>query len=280
MGDCKDGWDVDGLVGAIDRDISKHHIAATTEGNTLGALLRENPDEGIKMIRIAYERGLDYAYTDRQGHNNRGFIEAVAGGPHEAVPAAVYNAVGSVYPRLTREQKDAALIEVVDGILDRINSFYIQNSHTPYIHEPLLLSDICVARYRYWPGMDEGKHRIGQYPEFSKFQRDLIDENGLLRQDRVNSAFIVAYSLLRNDFCDWGEDYLKSVNPGFLERVLKGIVAMRIGDPPSVRKQTDEEGMARLREILPVSLHDRLESIRQQLDWVDYKKFNPHFRES
>ncbi len=262
--------DSDELDRGIEGAYTKHDIAAITEGIPLAALLEKNPDEGIKQIRKAYDSGLDYAYTSN-GKNNRAFVEAIAGGPHEAVPAAVYNVVGKVYPRLTKEQKYAALEKII-GIMDGFNSEDVQTSHTSNIHEPLLLSDIVIARWIYWPGLYEGKQLIKKYGEYSRFEKEMMDESGLFKDGSVRSEFLTAVALLRSDMCNWGEDYACSANPLFLERVLKGIVGMRFAVPNKLRGYSDEQGVARLKELLPANVHERLEPLKQEHDWAEWEE--------
>ena len=99
---------------------------------------------------------------------------------------------------------------------------------------------------------------------------NLIDSNGMFYPNKVEGDFSVGYGFLRSDTTNYGEHYAKVANPFFLERLMKGIVAVRFGDT----KDGDEikKGDARLRELLPECLHDRIEPLRQEHDWVDPKK--------
>lgn len=98
--------------------------------------------------------------------------------------------------------------------------------------------------------------------------------NGLFIQEYVVSDFVVANSLLRSDFCSFGEDYLLFANKEFINRVVKGIVAFRFGTRWGDKVWWDaEEGTKRLKELLPESLHDRIEPLRLEADWADQSNF-------
>ncbi|MBN1645801.1 hypothetical protein JW868_02060 [Candidatus Woesearchaeota archaeon] len=233
--------------------------------------LLHDPNKGIRMIVGAYERGLDQAYTTEEHGNTRCLIEAIAGGPLETIPWAVYNAVGAVYPYLTREQKDNALREIL-RILDRRNYLEVNGGHggyghTPGIREPLLLSDIAVVRPLYWPGLFEEDHLFRDNPTWADWKANVMLENGMFNPRVVNSDFCVAYRLLRNDLRGHPEAYSVEANPAFLERTLHGIVAMRFG--PKQRQEDSDQGRERLRELLPESVQDRVER-----DWADPAMFS------
>jgi len=223
------------------------------------------PNAIIPLITLMYDgRESDWSSGNAQ-------IDALAGGPHEGVTWPLYNAVGAAYPSFTRDQRDAALRQLLN-IFDGINYAYVQGEwgvgHTTGIHEPLLLADITLARPLYWPGLDEGKIKLQSHTSFDSFANTYLDENGSLKG--VNSAFVVSYSLLRSDFCSFGERYAAVANPAFLNQTMKGIVAMRFGRPS---KEDWEASAERLKKLLPASLHDRIEPLRQEADWTDYKKF-------
>jgi hypothetical protein len=205
--------------------------------------------------------------------------------------------------------KNCALEKILN-IMDGINNRYIQISHTPYIREPLLLTDICISRPMYWPGMEgeEGEHLIKKYtPLFCDFKTELINEEGFFNKNEIKSDFIVAYTLLRKDFCNWGEEYVEIANERFLNRVLQGITAMRFADYFKLKSLSQEEidginhesqdmefysknktklnqildkkiveGRNRLRELLPQSLQDKIEEKIEQKDWADPLLFQSH----
>lgn len=87
--------------------------------------------------------------------------------------------------------------------------------------------------------------------------------DGLFDPAKVRSDFLVAYALIRKDFTHFGEDYVRAANPEFLQRVLKGIVALRFDK--ATEEQVDQ-GRKRLYELLPVSVHERIEPLRQEAD--------------
>jgi len=260
------------IMDSITRAFGKYDSTAVIHAKPLAKMLMDKPDEAIDRIVSTYNRGVDDMYTDEEGVNLRGYISALAGGPHEAVPHAIYNAVGTVYPYLNRAQKDRALGKIVRGILDYRNYIEVQDTHTPGIREPLLLADVGIVRALYWPGMYEGESLVKKFSDFNLFKQEIMDQEGFMRKDKVNSDFIVAYSLLRSDFCFFGEEYVKSVNPQFLDRVVQGIVSMRFSDNPSDKNKINER-TSRLKELLPESLHKRISTIREAADWPNYQDF-------
>lgn len=272
-------WDTERFMRDLQRLFNSHEIAALEHVEPLARLLHDNPEGGIRRIVDAYNKGLNSAYTKEDGTNIRGFIEAVAGGPYQTVPWAVYNAIGAVYPYLDRRLKDLALGKIVYEIFDGLNYGYVNGArgegHTTGIREPLLLADIGIIRPLYWPGLREAEFEIKKYSNFFDLQKELVKEDGLFDPRKVNSDFLLAYSLLRSDFCNFGEDYIKAANPRFLERTLQGIVWLRFGGKDGNTSESIEAGNRRLRELLPESLHNRIEPLRQEGGWVDYKKFNP-----
>lgn len=143
---------------AIERGYDVHTINALIHIAPLCEFLKRDPDKAIEMIASTYNRALDDAYTDRKGENNRDFVEGVAGGPCETIPWQTYNAVGAVYPYLTRTQKDRALKQLI-SIWDEMNWGYVNGErgtgHTTGIREPLLLSDVEIVRPIYWPGLHD-----------------------------------------------------------------------------------------------------------------------------
>ena len=269
--------DIDEIIGQIKNAFATHEACAIIHVDPFAQLLMDKPDEAINHIFDIYDRALDDAYTDEQNRNCRAFIEAIAGGPYETIPWALYNAVGAAYPFLEREQKNNALTQILN-ILDGRNYAEVNGArgagHTTGIREPLLLSDIAIARPLYWPGLHEEENLWKKCSSFEDFKKQNMNEEGMFKKDRVKSDFIVAYSLLRSDLANFGEDYIKAANPDFLERTLQGIVGMRFA-----RTKTPDEiknGRERLHTILPKSTHEKIETLMQKADWVDYKLFNPH----
>ncbi|MFH1503249.1 MAG: hypothetical protein ABIE36_01170 [Candidatus Diapherotrites archaeon] len=278
----------------------KHHNLSKEVSENFSQVLWENPEQALNSLFDWYNESLDRAYTNsKTGENYRDFVEMVAGGPHEAIPSALYNSVGGIYPFLDRELKNKALSKTL-GILDLQNYVNVQISHTPYIKEPLLLSDITIARGLYWPGMDEGKNRIKKFESFFDFKFEYMTKEGFFKKDLIDSDFIVAYSLLWKDFCNWGEEYLEVANPSFLERVLKGIVGMNFASSFKLKNLSEEEikginskaeeesyysrikgkldgilekkisnRTKRLRELLPVSLYEKIDNKIMGQDWAD-----------
>lgn len=182
-----------------------------------------------------------------------------------------YNAIGAIYPMLSREQKDEALKTFLEKF-DKINYYYTNHNHTPFIREPELLSDIGITRGFYWPGLHDEKHLWKDIKNFEEFKNKYIGEGGLFNPEKIKNDFLVAYALLRKDFTStsFGEDYLKIAHPEFLNRVLKGIVGLRFANASEKELGAKKR---RLFELLPESVHDRIESLRQEADWANSEKF-------
>ena len=170
------------------------------------------------------------------------------------------------------------------SILDRRNYVEVNGErgvgHTTGIREPLLLSDISIARILYWPGIDEGRHLVSKYNNFIDFKEALIDDDGMFyhkgvghdmsSEHGVNSDFVVAFALLENDVCSYGEDYVSVANPRFLGRVVKGIVNFYMARRNDEERKTELESF---RRILPESVHHMFEPFLEEADWIDYTKF-------
>ncbi len=267
-------WDIEQMLTGLNRAFFQHDVAVLEHVEPFAQLMKDNPDKGIDMISKVYNHSLNQSYTNEKGENMRAFIEAIAGGPLETVPWAVYNSVGAVYPYLERPQQDKALQKLLK-IWDGINYGYVNGArstgHTTGIREPLLLADIHNVRPLYWPGLDEARLVLKQFSSFEDLAEKIIDKDGLFRPQLVNSDFQVGYGLLRSDFCSYGEQYVQRANPSFLERTVQGITWMRFGR--STTEEDIEEGRKRLHELLPTSVHEKVELYRQKGGWADPQKF-------
>ncbi|QQG39895.1 MAG: hypothetical protein HYS81_00605 [Candidatus Aenigmatarchaeota archaeon] len=278
--------DVDKMMKGLDRALKNYDNAGNAYGKHLLEEMKRNPEEGIKLIRPSMGKAIRDAYDGPDGLG-ASYVMAMAGGPHESITAPIYNAVGAVYPYLTREQREAALREVL-GMMDHNNYLIVQTAHTPFIRNPILLSDITIPRPHYGPGLDgenqglikkgragEEELKAGRYEDFESFAKECILPDGLFDPDVVRNDFIVGFSVLRSDYCDWGADYVRVVDGEFLEQTMRGIVSMRFAPRRGKETTTEsiERGTARLKELLPESLHDRIEPLRLQADWIDATKF-------
>ncbi len=175
----------------------------------------------------------------------------------------LYNAVGAIYPLLNRKQKNNAIKAHLNQF-DVVNYSSVNTNHSPYIREPLLLADIAIARHLYWPGLYEEEQLWKGKESFTRLQEDIMKENGLFDKTKVKSDFLVAYALMRNDFTNFGDDYVKIANPDFLDRVIKGIVALRFFERKT--KEEINKGRKRLYELLPKAVHDKIEPLRKKAD--------------
>ncbi len=266
-GPCEDSSD---LTRSLDNCFDAHEIAALESGVSLEQLLREDPRKAIEMVPSILDRGLNTAYTQEDGTNVRSFVQATCGGPCETVPQAVYNAVGDAYPMLSRELKDRAVC-TISRILDRQN-YLTSQLQIEGLREPLLIADLVLAsNHLYWPGLNEGCSLLKKYDDFFEIWKEIAGENGLFDRAKVNSDFLVAYALLRSDICRFGRDYIRVANPNFLNRVVKGIVALRFA--PAKGEGEIKIGTTRLQELLPEELHSQIESLRQERDWTKVRSF-------
>ncbi len=267
--------DLKRIMAGIRGAFAAHEAAAAIHVEPLARLIQDDPDKAISQIVATYNNALDDAYHSEEDGKTRAFIEATAGGPAETVPWALYNSIGAVYPFLDRERRNKALGELLK-ILDLRNYAEVNGStsigHTTGIREPLLLSDISIVRELYWPGLHDQEYLWKKHTLFSEFQNENMLANGMFRQDKVRSDFLVAYALLRSDFCSFGEGYAKVAEPDFLDRTLQGIVALRFARVKEEKEIID--GTERLKQLLPSSLYDRIEPLRQKADWVNYSLFN------
>ena len=253
----------------MNRAFDTHDAAALLQVAPLVEQLKDDPDQAIDRIFLTYNNALNDAYAGENGINRRAFIESLAGGPNEVVPSAVYNAVGAVYPYLERPQRDKALRQILN-ILDGINYRYVQSSHTPFIREPLLLADITICRGIYWPGLEEGVNLMKRYSCFAELKEKTIDEEGLFRKNKVKSDFVLAAALVHGKNSSWGNDYIDTAHPEFLNRVFKGIVAIDFARTPP---EEFESIVKEFHEVWPERFCKRIEPIRQEADWVDYSRF-------
>jgi hypothetical protein len=187
-----------------------------------------DPDKALDILFKIYEVNERDAYTDDETGEDSSWIKSIAGGPHESLSVPIANALGLVYPHLTREQKDKGLKQLLN-IYDGINSIYVANIHTPYVREPLLLSDIELARWVYWPGLGEAESLIKSTENPFDLMSEIIDDNGLFYRDKVKSDYLVAYGLIRRDIYSFAEHYTERANPDFIEKVVKGIVNGHFG---------------------------------------------------
>ncbi len=191
-------------------------------------------------------------------------VERVQGIGDDFIPnTKLYNAVGVIYPALQPESRKRALNAYMQQF-NGINYISVQQNHTPFIREPLVLADIKNESILYWPGIDEGKNIIKRHDNLAELKEEVMDGAGLFKTEVVNSDFCVGYALLRNDMSPFGDEYSKSCNPAFLDRVVEAVVSMRIGKAGD--GHNIEKGKTRLKELLPSELHDSIEAKYSRLN--------------
>ncbi len=182
----------------------------------------------------------------------------------------LYSVLGALYPQLPREKKDRVIGACLSQ-MDKVNLVYVQNNHTAYIREPLLLADICITRGVYWPGLEEAEHAIKKITDFADFERVYMID-GLFKTDKVQNDFCMGYALLRKDMSSFGTEFAKACRPSFLERVVAGVIGMRFA-----RAQDEVEvqtGKSRLTELLPSAVYGLLEEKYHQKSWIDPARFS------
>lgn len=247
--------------------------------------LQENPERAGEIVSDEYRNRLN----DFRSREGSAYVE-----PGEDVALPVVNAVGEVYDSLNREQKNEALASVLSNF-DRVK-YNVAQRYVSGIDEPMLVADISIARDWYWSGLDfvdgliltdfaeSGSGNdpyIGKRENFEELTEELL-EDGIV-DARGQSNFLTTYALLRSDRSDFGEEFSQKLDKEYLEDVMRGIVALRFGlfsyDPWGDRRErglTDEEleeGRRRLEDLLPSPLHDDIDSLRQDTDWIDSSEF-------
>ncbi len=208
--------------------------------------------------------------------------ESVIGIGDDYIPnTKLYNALGCIYPFLSRENKDKALHAYLTQF-NGINYMRVQNNHTPYIREPLVLADIWIINPLYWPGLEESSAQVKGGENFTTFQEKYMLPTGLFNPQKTQNDFLLAYAALRSDKSTFGREYALAAKPSFLERVVKGIVAMRFGRfnydaqrPELAGEYADQHDLLeRLHTLLPVELHPQIEIHRSEGDGADPERFH------
>ncbi|MCK4634749.1 MAG: hypothetical protein KAT37_02640 [Candidatus Aenigmarchaeota archaeon] len=212
--------------------------------NTLG-------DAGLpeRLDKSTFKEGVKYA--DKLIELVKGIRpKRVQGVMDDFLPdTALYNALGAIYSGLTPDSKKDALNAYITQF-DHVNYFYIQINHTPYIREPLVLADVFVENALYWPSLDEGKKLVKEYNNFANFKEEVMMPDGMFNPKKIDSDFCVAFAALRSDMSQYGPEYTKACHPKFLDRVIEGIVNMRIG------RKDPKEG-------LPQEVHSIIEKMKK-----------------
>lgn len=134
-----------------------------------------------------------------------------------------------------------------------------------------MLTDIAIVRPPYWPGLDEGWAKIKQFPSFNEFRKEMIDERGMFRKDKVQSDFVMAWTTLCSAWSKFGDEYARAANPEFLERTLKGLVNYCFYNRKT--QESIAEGIAEFKANLPLIVHHRLEPLIEEKDWPDFNEF-------
>lgn len=272
---------VEHLMRGIDEIFQKQGIAIDVFVGDLERRLKTDPRAAVKTLRSTFYHTLEEAHDKEATGIDRSYANAMTGGPHEGVPRAWMNAVGAVYPLLPRDVRGEALAEIV-GVLDHYRWNVVQTLYMPGVRDPQLVADIGIVRPLYWPGLDHQNQKLlAEFETFEQFRKTAMNAEGLFNPRVVESDAIVGTTILRSDMCKWGEEFVQATHPELTDRLTRGIVTWRFSPRPR-REYSDQsdcfwsdpaKGTARLKELLPRSLHDRIEPLRLQADWPDVTKF-------
>ncbi len=198
-------------------------------------------------------------------------VERVQGIGDDFIPnTRLYNALGTIYPYLTREKKDQAVRAYLNQF-DKVNYFYTQLNHTSKIKEPLALADILAVRWAYFPGLDDEISKISKTPDYPHFESKFMTKEGLFKPNKVESDFLMAYACLRNDTWSFSQQYVKEAHPFFLQRVIQGLTSIYFA---GAKTQEDETNMfSELSDILPREAHPSMHLYEAQKDWPKRELF-------
>jgi hypothetical protein len=129
--------------------------------------------------------------------------------------------------------------------------------------------------------MDEGQMIIKKYGSLYEIRKRLMNDDGTFKRkyaasdidanEGVCSEFLVGYSLLRSDFCDYGNEAADALEPNLLDRIVKAVVAMRFGR--AADGEDFNAGKIRLRQILPERVHEKIERFTNEHDWANPADF-------
>ncbi len=226
--------------------------------------MRTNPDLALSQLPATL-RTLEEAYFKRDPS-----VPRLAGGFPESVTWAVYNSIGSVFPSLPRGVKDTAIrqtLSLMDRQCHEIVNGQIGLGHTTGIREPLYLGELCTVRWRYWPGLDEGRYLIKQNDgSFHRIRTNLMAANGEFYPAAVHSDFLVAYAFLRNDLSTFGDRFAEACERGFMDRTITAIAKLSVFQAKTA--EGAQRDLDRIKRFLPKSLHDRVESASKTEDWI------------
>jgi hypothetical protein len=154
-------------------------------------------------------------------------IEAMAGGPNHDWVAPMFNVLGAVYPFLPPDAREKGLRKCID-YLDGLNYFYSQN-HVELIDEPLLVADIKINRYLYWPGYKHATALLEKYRGWDEFKEHMGE---------VRSEFFRTYPILKPKYASLNvrTGFAKEF-PDLLERLLGAAAALTWDKAESIAKQ-------------------------------------------
>lgn len=181
-----------------------------------------------------------------------------------------YNALGTIYPYLTMEQRENA-VRAFLGHFDCLRYDRVQYNHTSKIMEPIALTDILSARWLYFSGLEDETKQIGEAKKLKKFESIYMTKDGLFKPNKVDSDFLMAYAALRTDTWDYAKEYAREAHQQFLDRVVKGLVNVFFSDAKTEEKVKEKK--KDITRILTPEVYPLIDYHLSKKDWINTKLF-------
>jgi hypothetical protein len=134
------------------RGLADLYDDATDNWTTFAVLAGKNLPEAIKRLPEFIKRA-------RDTNPNRAFVEAVAGGPNQDWIVPLMNVLGECYESLERNEREQIVRHCLN-YFGGLNYLYSQN-HVEMLTSPLLITDILMSRWLYWPGLSKQRAFLG-----------------------------------------------------------------------------------------------------------------------
>ncbi|OGI24940.1 MAG: hypothetical protein A3J76_03810 [Candidatus Moranbacteria bacterium RBG_13_45_13] len=239
--------------------ISDQYKEAASIIRELDDIMVNNPKEGIRRLpeffgEIRAVLGKDQA-----------FVEAVAGGPNPHWTGSILDVLGFVYPELTTELRQEALL-ICFSFLDKLN-YLIAQDNVELIQEPWLVRDIIVSESWYWPGFQRYVDLLKKNKGVKEFQQTL---------NRERNGVWMAWTIIRREWAilpirTW---YYENF-PDIVDRTLDAIAARiysraknrQIRGRVSVRKSVKE-----LLQKYDPSFYQTLSRKIKKKEWIEIKR--------
>lgn len=248
------------IVTKLIGQIGDQYKAASSIIKELDEVMVNNPKKGIRRLPEFFEKIRGVLGKDQA------FVEAVAGGPNPHWTGSVLDVLGFIYPELTRELQQEALL-VCFSFLDRLN-YLVAQDNVEMIKEPWLVRDILVNESWYWPGFQRYVDLLEKIKSFEEFKK-------ALEQTTRNNVWM-AWTIIRREWATlpvrtW---YYENF-PDLVDRTLDAIAA-RIFSRAENRKTRDGVPLRKsIEEILqkydPL-FHQSLRRRIKEKEWIKIKR--------